>query len=278
MEKTDSEKTHMEKTYIEKIQIHKTNKLEGLYPATKFLIVILYTLCTFIIGTIHLTKVGLSLVLIPWFLCVPILCLISGMFKKCMKALKAVAFVAIIILSVQTILIPGGELLWKFGFLTIFEKGLKTGISLSFMIMNVAGIFVWFFQTTENKEISRALEASGMNYKATYVFTSTLQMIEILGKNSKTIMNAQKARGVETEGNLFIRAKAFVPSLVPLILGAVINSEERVLTLESRGFSIQGEKTHLFNLEKSGWEKPVAIIAIIITVAILAGRIVLWIM
>lgn len=277
LEQTNREQTNREQTYIEKIQIHKKNKLEGLYPATKFLIVILYTLCTFIIGTIHLTKVGLSLVLIPWFMCIPILCLASGVFRKSMKALKAVAFVAIIILTVQTILVPGGELLWKFGFLTIFEKGLKTGISLSFMIMNIAGIFVWLFQTTENKEISRALEASGMNYKATYVFTSTLQMIEILGKNSKTIMNAQKARGVETEGNVFIRAKAFVPSLIPLILGAVINSEERVLTLESRGFSIQGEKTHLFNLDKSGWEKVVAIIGIIITVLIIGGRIALWI-
>jgi energy-coupling factor transport system permease protein len=194
-----------------------------------------------------------------------------------MKALKAVAFVAIIILAVQTILVPGGELLWKFGIITIFEKGLKTGISLSFMIMNIAGIFVWLFQTTGNKEISRALDATGMNYKATYVFTATLQMIEVLGKNSRTIMNAQKARGVETEGNLFVRARAFVPSLIPLILGAVISSEERVLTLESRGFSIEGKKTHLFNLEKAGCEKKVMIIAIMITILILAGRIALWI-
>lgn len=278
MEKRDIEKSYAEKTYIEKIQIHKKNKLEGLYPATKFLMIILYTICTVIIGTIHLTKIGLSLILIPWFLCIPILCLLSNVFKKSIKALKAVAFVAVIILIVQTFIVPGGELLWKFGFVSIFENGLKTGISLSFMIMNIAGIFVWFFQTTENKEISRALEASGMNYKAAYVFTSTLQMIEILGKNSKTIMNAQKARGVETEGNVFVRAKAFLPSLIPLILGAVINSEERVLTLESRGFSIQGEKTHLFDLKKSGWEKPVAIMGITITVLLFGGRIALWIM
>ncbi|MDD3140631.1 MAG: energy-coupling factor transporter transmembrane component T [Lachnospiraceae bacterium] len=268
----------MEKTYIEKIQIHKENKLAALYPATKFLIVILYTVCTFLIGTIHLTKIGLSLLLIPWFLVVPVLCIASGVFQKSMKALKAVALVAIIILMVQTFLVPGETLLWQFGIITIYQKGLKTAISLSFMIMNIAGIFVWLFQTTENKEISRALEVSGMNYKAAYVFTSTLQMIEILGKSSKTIMNAQKARGVETEGNMIVRAKAFVPSLVPLILGAVISSEERVLTLEARGFSIQGEKTHLFNLEKSGWEKKSTIVAIVITGLVLVGRIAIWIL
>lgn len=267
----------MEKTYTERIQIHKENKLAALYPSTKLLVVCLYIACTFIIGTVHLTKVGLSLLLIPWFIAVPVLCMASGAFGKCIKALKAVAIIAVIILAVQTFLVPGGELLMRFGFITIYEKGLKTAISLSFMIMNIAGIFVWLFQTTENREIARAMEASGMNYKAAYVFTSTLQMIEILSKNSKTIMNAQKARGVETEGNIFVRAKAFFPSLVPLILGAVISSEERVLTLEARGFSIQGEKTHLFNLEKSGCEKTVAVVAVIITVLILAGRIALWI-
>lgn len=268
----------MEKSYTERIQIHKENKLAGLYPSVKLLVVILYTVCTFVLGTVHLTKVGLSLLLIPWFLVIPVLCAASGALGKCVKALKAVALIALIILMVQTFLVPGGEVLVRFGFLRICEKGLKTAVSLSFMIMNIAGIFVWLFQTTENKEIARALEESGMNYKAAYVFTSTLQMINILSDNSKTIMNAQKARGVETEGNMIVRARAFFPSLVPLILGAVIGSEERVLTLEARGFSIQGEKSHLFNLERSGAEKTVAAAAVIITILVIAGRIALWVL
>lgn len=268
----------MENKYTQKIQIHKENKLAALYPSTKLLVVVLYTVCTFVIGSFPFTKLKLPLLLIPWFLLVPMLCTASGALGKCIKALKAVALVALIILVVQTFLVPGGTLVAKLGFITIYEKGLKTAISLSFMIMNIAGIFVWLFQTTENKEISRALEASGMNYKAAYVFTSTLQMIDILSKNSKTIMNAQKARGVETEGNIIVRAKAFFPSLVPLILGAVISSEERVLTLEARGFSIQGEKTHLFNLEKAGCETAVAVVAVGVTILVVAGRIALWIL
>ena len=158
------------------------------------------------------------------------------------------------------------------------EKGLRTAISLSFMVMDIAGIFVWYFQTTSNKEIARALEESGMNYKAVYVFTSSLSMIDILSGNSKTIMNAQKARGVETEGNMIVRAKAFFPTLVPLILGAVIGSEERVLTLEARGFSMQCEKTHMFNLEKSGLESTVKIASVVVTILVIAGRVALWIL
>ena len=77
---------------------------------------------------------------------------------------------------------------------------------------------------------------------------------------------------------MIVRAKAFFPSLVPLILGAVISSEERVLTLEARGFSVDAKKTHVFNLEKSGIEKPVTVAAVFLTFLVIAGRVVLWIL
>ena len=159
--------------------------------------------------------------------------------------------------------------------MSIYQGGLQSAINLTFMITNIAGIFLWYFQTTTNQEISRALEESGMNYKAAFVFTSSLKMIDVLGKNSRTIMNAQQARGVETEGNILVRAKAFFPSMVPLILGAVINADEKALTLEARGFNYQCKKTRLFNLKKSGWEKQVTLISIGITIIVLGWRI-LW--
>ena len=176
----------MEKSYLEKIQIHKENKLAGLHPGAKLWVVILYTVCTFILNSIHLTEVGLSLAVIPWFLVVLILCATSGAMKKCVKAFKAVAFIALVIFVVQTFIVPGGEVLWRFGILRICEKGLRTATSLSFMVMDIAGIFVWYFQTTSNKEIARALEESGMNYKAVYVFTSSLSMIDILSECSES--------------------------------------------------------------------------------------------
>lgn len=268
----------MEQSYLEKIQIHKHNKLDGLHPGTKFFVVLMYMICTFVVGSVHLTQYKLSLLLIPWFLVVVFLCAASGAMEKCAKAFKTVAFITIVVFLVQSFIVPGGAEIVRFGFIKICERGLKNAIFLSFSIMNIAGVFIWLFQTTSNKEITRALEESGMNHKAAYVFTSSLQMIDILSDNSKTIMNAQRARGVETEGNVLVRAKAFFPTLVPLVLGAVISSEEKVLTLESRGFSAQGKKTYLFNLERSGMESTVKLITIILSLLIIGGRIALWIL
>ena len=94
-----------------------------------------------------------------------------------------------------------------------------------------------------------------------------------MSKNSKTIMAAQRARGIETEGNLMVRAKAFVPSLVPLILTAITGAEERVMTLEARGFSVNGTKTSVYKLKKSGLETFALILALLITALVIVWRI-----
>lgn len=266
----------MEKTFTEKIQINKRNKIAGLYPATKLQIVVLFSISTLIINSIKLTDAKLALLLIPWFALVPFMFAITGEFKKSMKSMKPIFVVAIFIIAVQTFIVSGGQTLWHWHFLSIREKGLQTAISLGFLVLNIAGMFTWMLQSTSTKEISRCLEESGMNFKVAYIFTSSLEMIKVFSKRSQTILDAQRSRGVETEGNLKVRAKAFFPTIVPLILGGIIGSEDRVLTLEARGFSIKGEHTHLFNLQKSGYERRMLVMSIIITLLIIAGRVSLW--
>jgi energy-coupling factor transporter transmembrane protein EcfT len=257
----------------EKLKLHKENPIQALHPSCKLIIVILFSVCTIIIGTFKIN--GYALLLIPWFAFVPCLCAASGVLGEFIKAFRKILFIVAIIFVVQSMLIPGEIILWQMGFVKIYENGLQSAIVFSFMISSLAGIFIWMFQTTKSKEISRALEDSGMNYKAAYIFISTLQMINVLGKNSRIIMDAQRARGVETEGNIIIRAKAFFPSLVPLVLGSITGAEERALTLEAKGFDVNCKKTHMFELERSGNEKTAIILAAAFTVIIIMGRVML---
>lgn len=262
----------------EKIQLHKDNGIAALYPSCKFVILCLYCVCSFVLGSIPIGEGRYPLLLIPWFVVVPVLCAASGVWKKFCHSFRAVLLIASLIFIVQSLLIPSEVIVWKLGFIKVYQSGLRSGLTLSFSILNIAGMFVWLFKTTENKEFTRALEDSGMNHKAAYVFISSLQMIDVLSKSSRTIMNAQRARGVETEGNMIIRAKAFFPSLVPLIVGAITNSEERVLTLESKGFDVNCTKTHLFELKKSGKETLAIVIAFLVTAAVITGRILVWVL
>jgi energy-coupling factor transporter transmembrane protein EcfT len=91
-------------------------------------------------------------------------------------------------------------------------------------------------------------------------------------------MNAQQARGVEIEGNVLIRARAFFPVLVPLILGSITGAEERVLTLESKGFDVKGPKSHIFEVERSSRDGIARVIAWVIAAAVLIIRVALWLL
>ena len=265
----------METTYTEKIQIYKTNKIAALYPTAKLSITALYVLCTLVIGTVRITELHLPLLLIPEFGIVALLLVLSELPQSGYKILRNILIFASVIFFVQLFFIPGGKFVFRFFFLTIYEEGLKSSISLAFTLLNIAGIFIWLFQTTENKEIIRALETSGIHYKTAYIILSTFQMIDVLSQNSKTIMNAQKARGIETDGNFLLRIKASLPVLLPLFLTAVTSLEERALALETKGFLIQGPKTHVLDVKRSGYEAYAVGTAVICTIFILIGRIVL---
>ena len=148
----------MEKTFVEQIQINKSNKICGLHPKTKLVILISYSICSFILMTLNMTRLDIPLLVIPWFFILPILALSSGILNQFIRGFKVIFTVSLIVFLVQLFLISGGEELWRFYFLSIYQSGLKSAINLTFMITNIAGIFLWYFQTTTNQEISRALE------------------------------------------------------------------------------------------------------------------------
>lgn len=265
----------------EKLRIQKNNVIADLYPFAKLWILALYSVCSMVLGTAKVD--GYPVYMMAAFIALPILVAATGIWKKFMKVFSKIIFLCVFILVVQAMVVRGPEIVWGtsvFGWfqLNIYKIGLQTGLNLMFTIFNIGGVFAWFFACTENKELICACEKKGMSPKASYVLLSTLQMVQVLQQSSKVIMNAQQARGVETQGNLITRAKAFVPSMIPLILGSISNTEERVLTLESKGFSVNCPKTHIFDVLPNGKEKTAVAIAGVITILVFVWRVLLWVL
>lgn len=261
--------------YREKLMETNPNKIAGLYPMTK-----LYMLCMYIVWIILANMVNihqLPLLLIPLSFCIPVIFAMSGAFDSFITYIKKASILVFFIFVVQAFIIKGAEpvLLWKWGFLHIYLAGLDKGITLSFNILNFAGIFFWFFNTSGYQRISTAFQQNGLNHKAAYIFLSTFNMIDILGQNSRKIMDAQRARGVETEGNVFVRAKAFIPVIVPLVVNALLEASERSMTLEAKAFSVKGKKTIMIPVRKNGYETLALAVTGIITLVLIGGTI-LW--
>ena len=101
-------------------------------------------------------------------------------------------------------------------------------------------------------------------------------MIPEMKKQSDIIMDSQKARGVEMEGNVFVRFKALIPIFIPMVLSSIISTEERAITLESRGFSIGEKRTILHDIEETKNDKIMKIVLAIFIVLCILWR-VLWV-
>ena len=239
------------------------NKIVGLYPLTKFYLAIVLVVLDIIMPGI------LSII--------NIIAALSDVWKSFIRTVRnSVGVLFVILLFIQTFFYPRGEVIFSFWIFNAKLEGILFALKLGITLMGVGGSLIWFFSVTQEKDFVLALEKSGMSAKASYVVLSTLQMVPVLKKKSQTIMNAQKARGVETEGNLLVRAKVFVPTIIPLVLSSIAGTEERALTLEARGFSSGIKPIHLKDKEKTEADKKAVVIITLLGVLGIAGRVALW--
>ena len=102
-----------------------------------------------------------------------------------------------------------------------------------------------FVLTTKPAELVEDLEQAGFSPKIGYVISSVFQIVPQMSGTMNTIMDAQRSRGLETEGNLITRAKSFLPLISPVVMSSLINTRERAIALEIRGFEAGQKKTCL---------------------------------
>ncbi len=76
-----------------------------------------------------------------------------------------------------------------------------------------------------------------------YVILAALSLVPRMQARAQSISDAQQARGLRTEGNMLVRARALLPLLGPLITSALHETEERALALEARAFRAPGPKS-----------------------------------
>jgi len=98
-------------------------------------------------------------------------------------------------------------------------------------------------------------------------------MIPEMKKQANIIMNSQKSRGVETEGNILVRAKALIPVFIPLVLSSIVNTEEKAITLEARGFSIGEKRTILDDIKETEYDKKVKIFLVVFLILCIIWRV-----
>lgn len=199
-----------------------------------------------------LVSVAIPLIL-PYKFVAILLILISISFLLLAKVMRRVIplieFSVIILLSIVIIqgLFHAGNKTVAFHIarITFYKEGLSYAFALSMRVINILLAFAILVLTTKPSELIEALVKKGLSPRFGYVLSSALQIIPQMMSAVGSIMDAQRSRGLETEGNLAVRIRAFFPLIGPVVMGSLIETRERAMALEVRAFNSREKKTFL---------------------------------
>ncbi|GAB4202717.1 MAG: hypothetical protein OHK0022_26150 [Roseiflexaceae bacterium] len=155
------------------------------------------------------------------------------------------------LLLIQGLLFPPERLTpLTIGPLTLWAEGLRFALITAARLLTLTGTMLLLVQTTHPADLVAAFTALGVPRSVGYIILVALQLLPDMAARATAILEAQRSRGLETEGML--RRLRSLPALVaPLIVGALVDVESRALALESRAFAAHGPKTTLRVLRDS---------------------------
>jgi len=191
--------------------------------------------------------------LIPGWLgpgAVLVVLLAAGLASRTLRSLAIIGLAAsplvISIMLVNLFLLPGAtDPILRFGPLAPTWSGLSFGLITTARLLAFSSAVALVYLTTPIDDLLADLSRRGIGRRGVFVVGAAVQMIPRTVARAAEIVDAQRARGLDTEGRIWRRARGIVPLAAPVVFGALTEVEERALALEARGFSAPGRQTSL---------------------------------
>ena len=101
-------------------------------------------------------------------------------------------------------------------------------------------------------------------HELAFIMSIALRLIPSIMEETDRIIRAQKARGADFEsGNIFKRAKAFIPILIPMFIGAFKRAEELAVAMDARCYKGAKGRTKM-KILKCGWRDAVGAVVLVL--------------
>ncbi|CAN5814165.1 hypothetical protein BH24CHL6_BH24CHL6_03110 [soil metagenome] len=180
------------------------------------------------------------------------------------------------IMLVNTFLYPGAQdPLFGLGPFTATGEGLTAAAQAALRVIAFAFSVGVFALSTRTDELVDDLERRGLGRRATFVISAAIGMVPRMAERAKEIVDAQRARGMDTQAGVLGRVRGLLPLAGPLVLGALTDVEQRTMALEARAFGAPGRRTVLRRYPDSGRQRglrwTLTVLAIVLLALALGG-------
>jgi energy-coupling factor transport system permease protein len=232
--------------------------IHNLDPRIKFI----YVIAIFIAAILFSQIIPLLLLFI---LQIPFV-LLAKVQKQWLRSLRGAAFLATFIFVINIL-----STYFTSNF-SLTALNIENAASMTLRFVVLVESFSVFFLTTSPDHLGLALEQTRVPYEFAFAFTTAVRFVPVLAEEAQTIMDAQKARGLELEkGSLLKRIRNYIPVLIPLIVSAIRRSLELAEAMESRAWGATKKRTNLYLLKlHRGDVVLIAVTATVLAVALYA--------
>ena len=181
-------------------------------------------------------------------------------------------------LIVNLFFLPGAQtVLLRIGPITATAEGLAFAIEILARIAAISGAVTLFYLTTKPSELVLDLERRGVPPRLAFVANAAVQTVPAMAERAAAIVAAQRARGLDTEGNFLRRLRGLLPIVGPVVLGSIGEIEERSMALEARGFTRPGRRSLLWSPADSGAQRLSRWMLVLALVGLVVARTGGWI-
>lgn len=241
--------------------------LHRLHPLTKL------AAAGLILATTYLVPGALTPLAL--FVIVVLLALVGGVAGSILGTVfKLILPIAISLFLIQGILFPpaGSRPIAAVGPVTLTYEGLLFAYLISARLLVLSATVLLVLRTTHPADLVYALTERGLPRSIGYILLVSLQIVPDMTARATAILEAQRSRGLETQRGFF-KARAIVPLVGPLVVGALVDVEERAMALESRAYTAPGPKTSLRQLIDSPAQGAARLLMLLAIVALIGWRI-----
>ncbi len=250
------------------------SRIHRLDPRFKLLLTIAFIVAVFMVHSL----LGYAVILAFVFL---VSRLANVPFRMLLRGLKPLRWILILTFLLNLFFTNGETVVLQFWIIRITREALSQAIHYSLRLVFLVIGTSLLTLTTSPVALSDAIELLLAPLKKLHfpvhelamMMTIALRFIPTLLEETDKIMKAQMARGADFEsGNLFSRAKAMVPLLVPLFVSAFRRAGDLAMAMESRCYHGGNGRTRLrvLKITKNDWIACIAV-ALLIGLIVLEG-------
>ena len=243
--------------------IEKDSWLHRIHPFNKLCYILFIGVSVYLLPGKWLTDIVLLLINLGFLLT-------AGIFKSSWKLIwKTMLPLILFMVPIHGILYPENRtVLISVQWFNVYQEGVLFALNtlLQLLVLLIASLLFVF--TTHPADLISTVSQTAGSPTLAYLVGSPLLLLPAMGERIATIQSAQQSRGLDTQGNLLKRFYGLAPLFIPLVVGSLMEVEQRSIALELRGFKSKHSKTHVRTIPDSMLQQRLRRLMLILTLCI----------